>query len=175
MQEINKELQEAMRKLENVLQNVKAEDLKKAMENFKFSMEDFAKKIDQTLALLESIKKEQALQKALQISEEMEKMQKTLSERTMDGKQNPKDLAADQKQISDTYDKLQQELSKISEMLESPRDNDVIKQLNDLMQDMKNSNLKQDFQNSQNALNQNQRSESQSAQNNAWKRCDGFP
>ena len=175
MQEINnEELQEAMRKFENALQNVKTEDLKKALENFKFSMEDFAKKIDQTLALLESIKKEQALQKALQISEEMEKMQKTLSERTMDGKQNPKDLAADQKQISDTYDKLQQELSKISEMLESPRDNDVIKQLNDLMQDMKNSNLKQDFQNSQNALNQNQRSESQSAQNNALEKMRRF-
>ena len=175
MQEINNEqLQEAMQKFENALKNIKPEDLKKAMENFKFSMEDFTKKIEQTLALLESIKKEQAIQKALQISEEMEKMQKTLSERTLDEKQNNKDLASDQKQISDTFDKLQQELDKIDKMLESPRDNQVQKQLNDLKQDMKNSNLQQDLQNSQNSLNQNQRSQSLTAQNQALEKMRRF-
>ncbi|MBP7333340.1 MAG: hypothetical protein KA963_01340 [Candidatus Cloacimonas sp.] len=175
MQEINNEdLQKAMEKFANSLQNIKPEDLKKAMENFKFSMEDFTKKIEQTLALLESIKKEQAIQKALQISEEMEKMQKTLSERTMDEKQNSKDLASDQKQISDTLDKLQQEMEKIEKMLESPRDNEVQKQLNDLKQDMQNSNLKQDLQNSQNSLNQNQRSQSLAAQNQALEKMRRF-
>ncbi|MEN6444707.1 MAG: DUF4175 family protein [Candidatus Cloacimonas sp.] len=175
MQEINNEqLQEAMQKFENALKNIKPEDLKKTMDNFKFSMEDFAKKIDQTLALLESIKKEQAVQKALQISQEMEKMQKALSDRTLDEKQNTKDLASDQKQISDTYDKLQQELENINKMLESPRDNAVQKQMNDLKQDMQDSQLKQDMQNSQNALNQNQRNQSLTAQNQALEKMRRF-
>ncbi len=175
MQEIsNEQLQEAMKKFENALQNVKPEDLKKAMENFKFSMEDFAKKIEQTLQLLESIKKEQAMQKALQISEEMEKMQKNLSDRTMDDKKDNKELAADQKKIADTYDKLKEELDKISDMLSSPKDSEAKKQLNELQQDMKNSELQKDMQNSQKSLEQNQRSQSQGEQKKAMEKMRRF-
>lgn len=175
MQEINNEqMQEAMKKFEDALKNLKPEDLKKAMENFKFSMEDFAKKIEQTLDLLESIKKEQAVQKALQISEEMEKMQKDLSQRTNDPKADNKELAKDQKQISDTYDKLKEELDKIKDMLDSPKDKDAAKQLEDLMKDMKQSEAQKDMQKSQNALQQNQRSQSQESQSEAMEKMRRF-
>ncbi len=175
MQDINNEqLQDAMKKFENALQNIKPEDLKKAMENFKFSLEDFTKKLDQTLQLLESIKKEQAVQKALQIAEETEKMQKDLSERTKDAKQNTKDLAADQGKIADNYDKMKEQLNKVDELLNSPKDRESRQQLSDLQQDMKNSDAKQDMQNSQNALQQNQRSESQSSQAQAMEKLRRF-
>lgn len=175
MQEINNEqLQEAMKKFENALQNIKPEDLKKAMENFKFSMEDFAKKIEQTLQLLESVKKEQAAQKALQMAEETEKMQSNLKDRTGDPKQNSKDLAEDQKKIAENYDKLKDELDKINDMLSSPKDKQSQQQLSELQQDMKQSDAKQDMQNSQNSLQNDQRSQSQQAQSQALEKLRRF-
>jgi len=175
MQEINNEqLQEAMKKFENALQNIKPEDLKKAMENFKFSMEDFAKKIEQTLQLLESVKKEQAVQKALQIAEETEKMQSNLKDRTADPKQDSKELAEDQKKIAENYDKLQDELNKIDDMLSSPKDSQSKQQLSELQQDMKNSDAKQDMKSSQNALQSEQRNQSMQNQAKALEKLRRF-
>lgn len=173
MQEIaTDELMQAMRKMEEAMQNVSAEALKKAMEDFKFSMEDFAKKIEQTLALLESIKNEQAVQKALQISEEMEKMQKALHDKTMDGSQDTQKLAQDQRQIQDKYDTLEQELSKLKDML--AKDPDASKQLDDLMKEMQQSKAKQDMQKSEQSLQKNQRSQSQEAQADAMEKMRKF-
>ena len=173
MQEIaTDELMEAMRKLEENMQNVSADALKKAMEDFKFSMEDFAQKIEQTLALLESIKNEQAVQKALQISEEMEKMQKALHDKTAEANQNPQKLAEDQAQIQEKYNTLEEELQKLEDML--AKDPDASQKLDDLMQDMKQSNTKQDMQQSQNSLQQNQRSKAQQAQSQAMEKMRRF-
>lgn len=175
MQEINNEdLRKAMEKLENSLKNIKPEDLKKAMEDFKFSMDDFSKKIEQTLKLLESIKKEQAVQKALQISEETEKMQQNLSERTTDVTKDNKDLAADQKKIGENFDKLKSELDKIKEMLDSQKDKDAKDKLNELMKDMQQSKTEQDMQNSESQLQKNQRSQSQSSQQQAMEKLRRF-
>lgn len=175
MQEINNEdLQKAMEKLQDSLNNIKPEDLKKAMENFKFSMDDFSKKIEQTLQLLESIKKEQAIQKALQISEETEKMQKNLSERTTDNTKESKELAEDQKKVSDNYDKLKSELEKIKDMLNSQKDKDAKAKLDELMKDMQQSKAEQDMQNSESQLQKNQRSQSMSSQQQAMEKLRRF-
>ena len=83
MEEIaNDDLRAAMDKMNRALENMNPEDLRKAMENFKFSMEDFMDRIDQTLDLLESIKKEQAMEKALQMASEIEKSQQALKDRS---------------------------------------------------------------------------------------------
>lgn len=175
MQEINsKELQEAMSKFENALKNLKPQDLKKAMEDFKFSMEDFSKKIEQTLELLESIKKEQAVQKALQMSQETEKMQKSLQERSSDKTRDPQSLAKEQEQIKENYDKLQQELNDLAEMLSSPKDKQAQQQLSELQQDMKQSQAAQDMQESQQQLQMNQRSQAQQSQEQALQKLRRF-
>ncbi len=175
MQEINsKELQEAMSKFENALKNLKPQDLKKAMENFKFSMEDFSKKIEQTLQLLESIKKEQAVQKALQMSQETEKMQKSLQERSADKTRDPQSLAKEQEQIKENYDKLQQELDELSKLLSDPKDKQAQQQLSELQQDMKQSQAEQNMQDSQQQLQMNQRSQAQQSQEQALQKLRRF-
>ncbi|MDD2422780.1 MAG: hypothetical protein PHT37_01330 [Candidatus Cloacimonetes bacterium] len=173
MQEIaNEDLLKAMRDMEKAMQNVSPEDLRKAMENFKFSMEDFAKKIEQTLALLESIKNEQAVQKALQISEEMEKMQKALSEKTADKAQDNQKLADEQGQISDKYENLQKELEALKKQLAS--DPKASKMLEELLKDMKQSKADQDMKDSQQALESNKRSQSQQSQGEALEKLRRF-
>jgi hypothetical protein len=173
MQEIaTEEMLEAMRKLERAMESVDPAALKKALEEFKFSMEDFAKNIEQTLALLESIKNEQAVQKALQIAEEMERMQSSLHEKTGDSSQDHQKLAKDQDQISEKYDTLAEELEKLQEMLKE--DPNASRQLQELLQDMKNSDTKQDINKSQQALEQNQRSQSMQFQASAMEKMRRF-
>lgn len=173
MQEIaTSEMMEAMRKLEDAMQNVNQEALKKALEDFKFSMEDFAKQIEQTLALLESIKNEQAVQKALQISEEIEKMQKSINDRTQESSSDNAKLAEDQAQASQRYENLEQELKKLQEMLK--KDPQASRQLQELMNDMQQSKAKEDMQQSQQSLTQNQRSQAMQAQQSAMEKMRRF-
>ena len=175
MQEIsNDELREAMSKFEEALQKLNPEDVRKAMENYKFSLEDFSRKIEQTLQLLESIKKEQAMEKALQISQEMEKMQSALKDKTGDKAQDNEKLAREQQNISDKFDNLQEELKKTDEMLDPARDKQVKQDLNDLRQEMKSGQLQQNMQQSQQQLMQNQRSAAQQAQSEALEKMRRF-
>lgn len=173
MQEIaTEELNEAMRRMQEAMQNVRPEDLRKAMEDFQFSMEDFAQKIEQTLALLESIKNEQAVQKALQISEEIEKMQKALSEKTADAASEDHKLAEEQGQIKEKYDNLMQELQSLQKQLEA--DPKASKMLEDLLSDMQSSRADQDMQSSESALKSGNRSQSQQAQSAAMEKLRRF-
>jgi len=175
MQEIkNDELMEAMQKFQDALQNLDPAELKKAMENFRFSLEDFTQRIDQTLKLLESIKKEQAVQKALQISEEMEKMQSALHERTADSSQDSQRLAREQQSIAEKYENLKQELDKISQMLDPKQDQQARQQLQDLRNEMQRSQMEQNLSKSASALSQNQRSQSMSEQEEARRKMRTF-
>ncbi|PKN80599.1 MAG: hypothetical protein CVU48_01375 [Candidatus Cloacimonetes bacterium HGW-Cloacimonetes-1] len=175
MQEIsNDELRKAMEKFEDALKSVTPEALKKAMEDFKFSMQDFAKKIEQTLDLLESIKKEQAVQKALQISEEMEKMQKALHDKTGDNKQDSEKLAKEQQAINDKYENLKKELDKIDKMLESPKDDKAKQQLKDLQKEMQKSGIEQNMKKSQSSLQQKDKQGSKQEQEQAMDKMRTF-
>ncbi len=164
MQEIsNDELREAMSKFEEALQKLNPEDVRKAMENYKFSLEDFSRKIEQTLQLLESIKKEQAMEKALQISQEMEKMQSALREKAGDPGQNNEKLAREQQQISDKFENLQEELKNIEQMLDPAKDKQIKQELSELRQEMKSGQLQQNMDQSRQQLSQNQRSSAQNS------------
>lgn len=175
MEEIsNEELREAMSKFEQALQKLDPEELRKAMENYKFSMEDFSERIDQTLELLESIKKEQALEKALQISQEMEKMQSALKDKTGDPSQESSRLAEEQKRIEDKLDALQEQLENADELLDSNKDQKIKQEMDQLRQDMQKSGLKQNMQKSRQSLQQNKRSASQQSQSEALEKMRTF-
>jgi len=175
MEEIsNEELREAMSKFEQALQHLDPEDLRKAMENYKFSMEDFGERIDQTLDLLESIKKEQALEKALQISQEMEKMQGALKEKTGDNNQDNMRLAQEQQTIEDKLDALQEQLENAYELLDPNKDQQIKQEMDQLRQEMQKSGLKQNMQQSQQSLKQNKRSASQQSQSEALEKMRLF-
>jgi hypothetical protein len=166
----NDQLQKALEQMSNSLKNLDPEAIKKAMENFKFSLEDFNEKVEQTLKLLESIKKEQAVQKALQISEEMEKMQQALMDKTSDNKTQSDKLAEEQKKISDKLDAVKEQTDKIDEMLDANKDKEAKDMLEELQEMMEQDKLDQDMQSSEQSLKQNQRSQSKSAQQQAQQK-----
>ncbi|NQT64844.1 MAG: hypothetical protein HQ554_01550, partial [FCB group bacterium] len=130
MEEIsNDELQEALKKMQERLENIDPEDLKKAMKDFKFSMEDFSEKLEQTLKLLEDIKKEQSIQKALEIAEEMEEMQNELNKKTEENSESNEKLAEQQKQISEKLDNLTEQMKEASEMMDEKKDSEILEEM----------------------------------------------
>ena len=175
MEEIaNDDLRAAMDKMNRALENMNPEDLRKAMENFKFSMEDFMDRIDQTLDLLESIKKEQAMEKALQMASEIEKSQQALKDRSSDPNNKAENLAKDQDNISSSYEDLKQALQDLDRMLDSNKDRDIKQQLQQLKQDMQQSKPESDMKSSASNLRANKRSAAQSDMESALQKMRRF-
>ena len=168
MEEIsNEDLKEAMKKLQEKMQNLNPEDLQKAMKDFKFSMEDFSKKLDETIKMLEDIKKEQALQKALEIAEEMQEMQEALNEKTKTENGDNQKLAEEQKSISDKLKNLQKQLEKSKELMDAEKDKDVLEKMDELQKEMQRDSLNKDLQQSEQALQKGEMQKAQKMQQNA--------
>ncbi len=168
MEEIsNEELEKAMEELRRKMEELDPDVLQKAMEDFKFSMEDFSKKLEQTIKLLEDIKKEQALQKALEIAEEMEEMQENLNQRTEDQEADNEQLSKEQQNISEKLESLQEQLEKTDELLDDKRDEEVIKAMEELQEQIEQDSLSEDLQESMENLQQNQKQKAQKSQQSA--------
>ncbi len=175
MEEINSEsLQQALQQMQEAMENISMEDLRRAMENFRFSMEDFEQKLEQTLDLLESVRLEQAMQKALQISEEMERMQENLNQRSSDPSQDNERLASDQQSISEKYENLMQELQNLQNMMDPQKDREARQNLEQLRQDMQNSQLSSDMNQSRQKLSENNRSAASQSQEEALRKMRQF-
>ncbi len=168
MEQINNEqLQEAMQKMQDAMKDMKMEDVQKAMEEMKFSMEEFMQKLDQTIDLLEDIKKEQALQKSSEIAEEMLEMQKDLNERTKEGGESPQELSKEQQQIGEKLENLQEQLENTNSMLDEKSDSELKKMMEQLKEQMKQDSLSQDIQESSENLQQNKMQQAQQNQQSA--------
>lgn len=163
----NEDLLEAMQKMQQSLENMDPDVLRKAMEDFKFSLEDFTSKLDQTIQLLEQVKKEQALQKALEIAEEMQELQEDLNKRTEEGNTSPEQLAAEQQKIAEKLASLEEQLQKTLEMLDQENENQIRQGLQDLQQELQQNELEQDLQQSMENLQNNQMSQAQQNQQSA--------
>jgi hypothetical protein len=156
MEEIaNEDLKKAMEKMQEAMQKMDPESMKKAMEDFKFSMEDFSQKLEQTLQLLEDIKKEQAMQKALEISEEMTEMQQDLNNKTANKQTSASQQAKQQQEIADKMKKLQEQIAKTDSMLTSKQDEKIKEMLEELQKQMQSDSLAQKMQEMSQALQQN--------------------
>jgi hypothetical protein len=170
MEEISSEdLENAMEKMRENLENMDPDVLKKAMDNFKFSMEDFTSKLEQTIQLLEDIKKEQAIQKALEIAEEMEEMQSALNEKTEAGETPNEQLAKEQQQISEKMESLQKQLDEINEMLDK-QDSELQKLMKELQEQMEQDSLSQDMQESMENLQQGEMQKAKQKQQSAQQK-----
>ncbi len=175
MEQISSEqLREAMEKMQNAMENMKMEDVQKAMEQMKFSMEEFMQKLDQTIDLLEDIKKEQALQKSTEIAEEMLEMQKDLNERTDKGEESPQELGQEQQQIGEKLDKLQEQIEKTDGMLDEQKDSELKKMMEELQEMMKQDSLAQDIQESSENLQQNQMEQAKQSQQSASQKMQSM-
>jgi len=168
------DLKDAMEELRKSLENVDPDVLRKAMEDFQFSLEDFSRKLDQTIDLLQQIKKEQAMQKALEISEEMEEMQDKLNQRTEDESASGEDLAKEQDSIAEKYEALKDQLENTKDLLTEEKDQEVREKMEELQQEMENDGLNSDLEQSSQDLQQNNFQKAQQSQCNASSKMKNY-
>ncbi len=171
MEEIsNDQLQEAMEKMQEQMEKMDEKSLKKAMEEFKFSMEDYQEKLEQTIDLLESIKKEQNMQKALEIAQEMQEMQEDLNEKSSSENADSEKLAKEQDKISEKLSALEKQLEKTDEMLDPSKDSDVKEKMDELQEQMEKDDLDSDLSESSEKMKNDQMKQAQKSQKSASKK-----
>jgi hypothetical protein len=147
--------------------------VKKAMENMKFSMEEYTKKLDRTIDLLEQVKKEQSLQKTLEIAEEMQRMQEQLLQKTQNAK-DTEPLAREQKAISDKLNNMREQLDKAESMLDPKKDAAMREMMEQMKEQMQQDDLQSDMSQSEQNLQQNQRQQSMQNQQSALQKMQSM-
>jgi hypothetical protein len=166
----NEQLQEALEKLRESMEQLDPDVLRKAMEDFKFSMEDFAEKLEQTIQLLEDIKKEQSIQKALEIAEEMEEMQASLNEKTENQEASDQKLAEQQQTIADKLDSLKEQLDKAEDLMDEQKDSDLMQAMEELREQMQQDSLSSDLMQSMESLQKGDMQKAQQSQQSAQQK-----
>lgn len=182
MEEIADEnLKNVMDNMRQAMEEMDRDEILSLMEDFKFSMEDFDQKLQSTLDLLESIKKEQNLQKALAISKEMEQMQQNLLERTSEEGADGEALAEEQQNIQDKLEAFKEQLQETMEQLDADKDAEMMSAMQEMidridqeegigdnlqqsMQNLTEQQMQQSAQNQQQALEQMQEMSAQLAE-----------
>lgn len=159
----NDDIKKAMEKMQQSLEKLNPEELRQAMQDFEFKLEDFAEKLEQTLKLLQDIKNEQNIEKSLEIAKEMQMMQEELLKKTEDAS-NTQHLSEEQKTISDKLEALKEQMKKTMDEMNKSQNSKEINDLQNIMQEIESSELSQDMQDSADALSKNQKQESMQKQ-----------
>ncbi len=172
MEDINSsEMQELMKKMKDQMSELTKEDFKQALEEMKFSMEEFNDKLEQTLKMLEQLKKNQSLEKLLGLTQEMKEMQEALLEKS-DASKDGADLAKEQEDIKDKLADIQEEMKKLSDMLNSPSDKAVKDELSKMQSEVDMEQMAHQMDNISQQMQNNESSETKSSQEQMLSKMD---
>ncbi|MBT8189618.1 MAG: DUF4175 domain-containing protein [Bacteroidia bacterium] len=141
---VDKETQDLMKKIEELLQELNKEDMIQMMEDFQMSEEAKEKNNERLLELFKNLEVEKDIQDMVQKLEELAKEQEELAEQTESQEKSNEELAKEQEEINKEFEDLKkkmEETQKKNQELERPKDlgEDTPEQMDDIMEDMKNS------------------------------------
>jgi hypothetical protein len=165
---MDEEMQELMKQIEELLQKLEKDEALEMMEDMKFSDEEMEMELDRLLELFKQLELEQEMQDAVNKLEELAKEQEELSEKTeeqakeQDQKQQEQsgqnqdqeqkqqendaaqeELQKEQEQINEQFEDLKKQMEKIEEKnqeLENPKNmGDNQEQMEDIQQDLNES------------------------------------
>jgi methyl-accepting chemotaxis protein len=149
------ELRKAMENLQKSMETMNQDDIRKAMQDFQFNMQDFAEKLEQTLKLLEEIKNEQNVEKQLEIAKEMYRMQDDLNKRTEES-MDPSNLVNEQQRIQDKLDALKEQMQKTLDDMQNSG-SPMQAQMQEMIDEMNESGLSEDLQEALENMQNNQK------------------
>jgi hypothetical protein len=179
-----KDLVEKQKQIQDLLQNMMSDELKKLMDeinklqqNFdknqfndltdklKFNFEDLNKQLERNLQLLKRYQVEEMLHNSIQDFKDLAQMQQTLEEKTADKATKSEELLKEQLNLNDLFNSLDEKLSnmeKLNSELKSPL------KLEDLREDVKD--LKDQLSGAEQNLGANKKSKARQNQQNAAKK-----
>ncbi|MGE5479547.1 MAG: DUF4175 family protein [Chloroflexota bacterium] len=186
MKEVNSpELRKMQERMQQALQQMSPEQLKKAMENYKFDEEQFRKSIERSMKVLQRLQAEQksdALTKrAEELSQKQDELRKQAENTNASDAQKRKELAEQQKRLAEELDKIKKEMNELEQLMKQIGEKEMpMNELNQAEQALNGEKTEQDMQqaaqdmqnaNMQQAKNAQQRA-SQNLKNFAQKMKD---
>lgn len=160
----SEEMKKAMKQLQNMMQNMKRDQNQQALEDFKMDEEKFQKGIERTLNLLKRIQIEQKLdeltKRTEQLAEEQSENQKQIE--NQNSAEQKEQLKKNQEDISKELEQLSQEMKELADKMDDFKDmpNDQMKQMMNEFNEQQNQQLSED------AMKQMQQNDMQSAMKN---------
>lgn len=154
------EFAEALKKLQQAMQQVSPEAMKQAMQQFSFSEDDFRHGIERTLNLLKRIQIEQKLDEAIRRAEEMARAENELAKKTGETESTDRktlsELAREQKAVGDQLHALQRETGELSKKMEELSPEMPVADMEESMKEMNDKGLEEDVNESSRQLERQQ-------------------
>jgi hypothetical protein len=174
MAEMNSpEFAEAMKKLQQAMEQMSPEAMKNALKNFSFSEENFRKSIERTLALLKRIQIEQKLDAAIHRGEnivnQQEQLQKKTAEAPSGNRREVDSLAQRQKDLKGEAEELQKQLEELQSRMEEFPAEMPLAEMQQSTSAMRESNLGEKFSNIAQSMQQGEMGQAQEEQGEALK------
>lgn len=175
------EMMEALRRLQEAMQELGLEQMIEAMDDFQFSEEQFRERIERAMELFERLKTARDLDEAARRAEDIAAMEERLAEQTealqqQDGlsdeeRQAEQDrLAEQQQQAQDAAEALQEQMEQLKERLEEQRSGDAPQQMEQMMQQLQEA--MEQMQENQEQLQDGQLQEAQEGQQQLRRRME---
>ncbi|MGA9115910.1 MAG: DUF4175 family protein [Bacteroidota bacterium] len=147
---------EALKKLQEAMERVSPEAMRKALEEFTFSEEGFRRSLERTLSLLKRMQVEQKLEEAIRRAGEMEHLQEELQAET--GRADSSDgspleeLRRRQEDIRRRAERLGEELEDLQKRMEEFPQEMPREELEEARREMEQGGLEEDLRESERAL-----------------------
>ncbi len=174
LQQINSpEFQDAMKRMQEAMQNVSPDQLRQAMQQVQFSEDAFRQSIERTMELLKRIQVEQKMDEMVKRSNELgkqqESLQKETAETSLSDKSKAEELAQKQQDISRQLAQFQRQLEELRKKMEEFPEEMPMKALDKAEEAAGDSAMEQSMQQSSAQLQQQQQQKALLSQEKAGK------
>lgn len=140
---MNDELKKLFDEFNSLLENFKRDEFMKKSEDMKLSVEDLAKQMDRDLEMLKRMDVEQKMEKTSEKLSELSKMQENLAKDIQKQNQSSQELLKQQQELSKEIQKVQQEYNEIKEKNSDLKQSfdlpDFTQEFNEIKQQMQQS------------------------------------
>ncbi len=179
LKEVNSpELKRLQQQLEQALQKLSPEDIKRALENYKFDEEQFRKNLERTIKILKRLQAEQKAEALQKMAEELlrkqEELQKQL-ENTNPNDQNLRNrLSTQQEQIRKDLNAIENELKKLSDIMKEIGKDMPLSELEKAEQELAPEETAKDMENAADAIQKSNFNRARQSQEKAKNRLQKF-
>ncbi len=174
MEELNTpEFAEAMKKLQQSMQQISPDALKQALQQFNFSEENFRKSIERTMNLLKRIQIEQKVDEMVKRAEELAKRQEELQKQTE--QTNPSDkaradeLSREQKELQQQLEQLEKALADLEQKMQEFPKEMPLAEMENTRKDLEDSQLQEQMDQIAGELQKQQLQQASQGQRQAMK------
>ncbi|MCF7811135.1 hypothetical protein K9N50_09135 [bacterium] len=154
------ELEQAMQKLKEAIESQDPDAIRKALEDFDQSQEEYLERIERSLSILQQLQLERKMDELVRMTEELLHEQESILDNVDEGQSE--ELARKQQDLSISMQILEKNINKTIELAEEAGESELSTELDSLLTDALEKNINQQMQNAGQAYANSQREKAKS-------------